>query len=345
MELAHSADLCQPVRLDDPDKSMSRVLQRDQGRYGTCYAQTAVQMYDAWRFSHGDKNKDFHTSGLMAAVMNVESSNEASRRVCINNKRNDCDVKYRTDIDGAYRSCNILNTIQSEGACSETTVLNYFDGHPEFTETYKLFNNAVFRKKMMRATGAVTLDRNFKEFLKTDACDIFAKEGLRLDRQDIQLLVESMEKGDVIDILSVFRRATCVGKNLKYSFYSKSYYRCYPDSAKDVKPLAVEIHRLLAQENAQPIGIDFCANLLDRGRRYRGDMYGRTRDENDCGMHAALIIGQRRNPRTDRCEFLIRNSWGVDAQYSSDWEKSNGNVWVDGNDLINNSVHYYSLAK
>jgi hypothetical protein len=77
-----------------------------------------------------------------------------------------------------------------------------------------------------------------------------------------------------------------------------------------------------------PIGISYCASVLKEGRKYT------SRQSNDasCGSHASLIIGRRRNSKTQRCEYAIRNSWGKATNYHPDWtvEAEKGLVWVDG---------------
>ncbi|MBY0471581.1 hypothetical protein K2X30_10480 [bacterium] len=52
------------VRLDVPGGSMEFVGVRDQKKRKTCYAETAAQMRDAWRFAHTDRNYDQPTRFL-----------------------------------------------------------------------------------------------------------------------------------------------------------------------------------------------------------------------------------------------------------------------------------------
>lgn len=47
------------------------------------------------------------------------------------------------------------------------------------------------------------------------------------------------------------------------------------------------------------------------------------------GAHASVIVGRRFNKETNKCEFLIRNSWGKScAYYGSRHQCEDGNIWV-----------------
>lgn len=84
---------------------------------------------------------------------------------------------------------------------------------------------------------------------------------------------------------------------------------------------------------AYPIGVAYCASIFDEGRAFKSKDYG----DAACRRHASLIIGRRRDPKDrNRCQFLIRNSWGRScSSYHPDWdcEASRGSVWVDADVL------------
>jgi hypothetical protein len=67
------ADECPSLRLDGPGGSMENVPVRDQGDERICYAMTAAEMADAYRFSHkppkGDTHFDHQTSGFQVAAL------------------------------------------------------------------------------------------------------------------------------------------------------------------------------------------------------------------------------------------------------------------------------------
>lgn len=51
--------------------------------------------------------------------------------------------------------------------------------------------------------------------------------------------------------------------------------------------------------------------------------------------HASSIVGRRFNPKTNTCEYLVRNSEGkACATYSKDYECNNGHIWI-GEEFFN----------
>ena len=55
--------------------------------------------------------------------------------------------------------------------------------------------------------------------------------------------------------------------------------------------------------------------------------------------HASIILGQRFNPKNNKCELLLRNSWG-DCGYahkSYECNKKNGHIWLPRDALLKNT--------
>lgn len=72
--------------------------------------------------------------------------------------------------------------------------------------------------------------------------------------------------------------------------------------------------------------IAFCSSVLS------GD--------EECGPHFAVIIGERERPH-DRCEWLVRNSWGADCRgVARSLECEAGHVWVSREDLIRTATSH-----
>ena len=73
------ADDCSDMRLDKNGGPLEKIPIMDQGGTNLCYAYSAAQMIDAYRFSHGDNNYKHLTSPLGVAITyksNDENSND-----------------------------------------------------------------------------------------------------------------------------------------------------------------------------------------------------------------------------------------------------------------------------
>jgi hypothetical protein len=87
-----------------------------------------------------------------------------------------------------------------------------------------------------------------------------------------------------------------------------------------------------------PVSIGYCSRIL---KKYSGvpRLVDQMSDQ-ECGPHASIVIGRRRNRVTGVCQFLVRTSWGrAYGQYSKKWEEEpgRGNVWVDADVLMKNT--------
>lgn len=80
-----------------------------------------------------------------------------------------------------------------------------------------------------------------------------------------------------------------------------------------------KIDQLISREKPVIIGYDVC-HFLKEG-------------EGGCG-HASLVIGRRFNQAADRCEYLVRNSWGTSCDgYATGIECEEGNFWAPAEGL------------
>jgi hypothetical protein len=65
-------------------------------------------------------------------------------------------------------------------------------------------------------------------------------------------------------------------------------------------------------------------------------------DESSPYPHASTVIGRRLNPKTNQCEYLIKNSWGNECPKKSKIECIDGNLWVE-KDVLKNSLSAVSF--
>ncbi len=100
---------------------------------------------------------------------------------------------------------------------------------------------------------------------------------------------------------------------------------------------ATALREVLLRPHAQPLSLTYCANVLKKGRYYRGLAAQGKR----CYRHddrVALVIGMRRGFSAESCQYLVRGSGPAKCDgYSRDWECDRGNVWVDARALLANT--------
>jgi hypothetical protein len=300
---------------------------RDQGDLGICYAETAAQMTDAWRFTHGDTNYARQTSAFIVAL--------------------DTDQRFSTqaELDRGNHVLAALNSLYWNGSCDERDVIEglgtkiskplmddlkqfryskwyylYYQRDPKAWETYYQSKISPWMNAL-ESTGCTT---EGQKLLST----------LPPQKELAQILWNYDPRKQLRAILGAHCNA---GRRLRPpegfdSPSSKSWDMLFPDASEAQN----KISSWLDSKNPQPIAIEYCGYLLTNGSNFRGvDSHGnRTKD---CGEHASLVIGRRKNLQNGQCQFLIRNSWGkYCGGYSKDWSCENGNVWVDANALSAN---------
>lgn len=102
------------------------------------------------------------------------------------------------------------------------------------------------------------------------------------------------------------------------------------------RTLATKIDAVLKGETPRPLSLGYCSNVLrgsDYPRRIPGlPRLSRALQAAQCSLHYSLVIGQRKNPESAKCEYLVRNSAGRDfwtKKYACLCEKTNGTGYED----------------
>ena len=112
-----------------------------------------------------------------------------------------------------------------------------------------------------------------------------------------------------------------------------------PATDVTTEKLLAGIRYALDSTNPQPAAVSYCSQVLKKGRSFKGVVDGRA--IKSCRRHVSLIIGRRQQAIDGgvvRCQYLIRNSWGLKTKkYSHDWQIDKGNIWVDADALIANA--------
>jgi hypothetical protein len=106
-----------------------------------------------------------------------------------------------------------------------------------------------------------------------------------------------------------------------------------------------KIGGLLSKKNAQPLGVSYCSNILTSN--YANELNrrkGKVFIGPGCHLHSSLIVGQRK--RKNKCQYLIRNTWGDRCRYPWPCLMRNGKahgIWIDAEKFLRNTHQIYVI--
>ena len=322
-----SAENAATLRLDRTGMSMENVARRNQLNLGDCYGHASAELVDAWRFSHGDRNYDFQTSGVFAALYSDGTDGGSIA-------------------DGAKfilknGSCSVAEINQDFGHTVPDIVIEKMsDYHDKYLQEQRLINHPPAKKESEQRSvtpvdkTAVAKPPGFEQEVKRDELAV-------LNRQysdSLNVYSKKSGDGDVINgseasaaldikdpeafLAKVLPKNCDASKRLKFPNPPKVIETDYvygKDIEEIAKTRAVEIENLLASPQAQPVGIKFCSKLLESPhingvKRWYYNEYLKAitvdLDINNCDAHAVIIYGKRISDKGTP-QFLVRNSWGT----------------------------------
>ena len=365
---------CSDIRLDQPSSdrtagSMQSVQVRDQGTYGICYGETAVELFDAYRFSRaGDSHTDAQSSALAATI--------------------DYSITTGADAYAGGSTCAVLNYLSGVGTENDATVssciINFetpslVSGLQEIYERESSQINTEKQQLLSQNLSPQELRSEFTQAKQTiyrgdipNIQGLLASQGINTQMMpDTNAILSTMDMG-LARVAWGLSAYACANSSQAIQISVPTCVDAVP--ATDESFLATWNSRL-SLPGAEPIEVSYCGAVLREGRAYGG--VTRTGSSHQCtpttttangtSNHASLIIGRRTNPETGSCQFLIRNSWGTackisqmplapgndvpkdsrpslpkatpipdpstDLRYAPEWDCDAGNIWVDADSL------------
>ncbi len=369
----HGDSDCTYFRLDEKQKdgsdgSMVNVPVRDQGPFGICYGEVASQLNDAYRFGVlNDTSFHRHTAVLSTVIGENETTG--------NDPYNGGTICAATNYikEAGYRDAfSVAKCIERDESKEVVLTLSkYYDDY--YTDIGKLGTSA---EKSAR-----------KQVLAQDVISWLIAKGVPSDEQptaDDIMYVAGLRKLRFIWGIEAFQ---CFKAG---ELFQSNLPQCKPEdlSVKAAPDRRQQIDALLIQHRGQPLGISYCDQVLTEGVNYPGaiidsqtglkctprlDASGKPMSGN--GRHASMIIGRRKNTANNKCQYLVRNSWGSSCDttpphitlppdllndpalpfsyrasvnkksiYSPDWDCDKGNIWVDA-DVLTKSIYGVSYLK
>jgi len=343
------AKSCSTIDLDKNNGAMAKVKPLDQGYTNTCYAHAGTVMLDAWLHSHGgDKSKQ--TSSVASAVFSQGSVMSAGL---------------------GNISCSAIDAIYDHGRCEKTgfddKVWNEFaDGMGESglwtsrsQRSVKLMDllGEIYVKPPRRRGGKNFVRRGYyskkRKWKKENAqranliyCNLDAIGLSTFNSMNVKDIENALNANFKSSYLKRMVGALCGEKLTELKGKQpqcKKMMRYQHAENKTPKKFKNKIHEILENpNNPQPIGVGYCAKVLQKPAGFRGFKKGilgfvslsTVLDADVCGLHESVVIG--RKEINGKCHLKIRNSWGADAVYRNWPSDNNGNVWVDEDDFTHN---------
>lgn len=330
---------CKEVRLDAPGKSMSRIPVMDQDSKWICYAYTASQMVDAWRFSHGDRNYSHITSPAATAVF------YASQRTDWNAK----------DIDYGWQA-DAIASITKNGSCDYKTIFNKF-GQTGLKEYFGELKKHFDEFQVMAYQQSIRANQRQNNSLRDIASAIRDKTSNTYSTVQTARAVQCTLRsaGSGVPVASILEISDALSQPTYLKYLEKLFTPICTANKKSIQPVPnakkiwakdyppekriQEIEKQMNDQfnkpNPQPMGINYCENVLWDKNTQGIDSYGEFNWNTCRSHHISAVIGQRPTAGGG-CEFLVRNSYGQSCNAYPDWKCENGQIWVDSKTLVKN---------
>ena len=285
------------------DGSIKRNIMRDQDSIGWCYAYTAADLISVEigkRVSAVDVANSYNNgtfsdwlglneSSMQGGYCDTAGNDAVDRGLCLESQLPSGDYHFSK---GSASFIDELKAIESLYDIYQEYVSEDFLGI--FTRTKSGDDLLRAQKKFKKD---ITCGPN-----KSDWQELF--QNLNLDTF-MKVIHSSSSSNDFIDKL--------VAKN------------CTP---RLQLPKELELHEIDDEEEIWP-KID---SQLESGKiaevSYYSDVLYDKHDRDD-GLHSSLIVARRFNPKTQSCEYMVRNSWGNGcASYDDSYDCLEGNIWI-----------------
>lgn len=330
VELFDSPAICSEIRLDGVTGPFSRLPVYNQS-LGTemasniCYAITASQLMDAYKIVHGDQSGSLSSPVSIALRTRLFESvkPDSSRKLSYD------DSDPLSFLIGGGSIAGALNYNRDKPLCDQkwldsyTTLLGNSDAGDSIDKFVLGLVDGVKILAPNRALIQMTLDR------LTQKC-----AGHVIDTKFPNVGEQSSPGGDFLEAnyelvkklqdpdLTSDQRKTLVNE------FNERF-----DPERKIQLFAQTINHELEKDGSTGIGIGY----LYRALRSNGN-------RDSIGAHASVIIGRRINPVSTKCEYLVRDSFGMDCRAKDGTQRYelpcvNGSVWVEARDLLKDTMN------
>lgn len=348
------ADSC--ASIDLRKSTLQGIPTYDQGRTSTCYAQVAAIMIDALRKKRNHPVPPL-SSPLALALEYSQNLAESNRR-----KSPHHFIENGGSISDAINSCTVRGTCrldsipQSKRNISSSQLLEIYrliaqiyekNTFRKIEQWNRQFQTTVLKKPQEQVESDYVIEKRTKILETMEAylhcnCDRTPEKILY-----IQKVIDEMKQITHAQLMKEL-----VHSKNEIEFLQKTYFKsCESQRTPVLSPLPKSsavfrtqfypVQKMTAfiedqlQKKQLPVGLTVCSDFFKKGKA--AQTHFKKFDPTQCNGHGVAIIGSR--SAHGQCQFLLRNSWGTDCSYHSDWPcDSRGDLWVDETTLQNNFI-------
>ena len=315
MSVSQEVPECSDKRLDEPGGVMEKMPVQDglMASLNICYSEVAAQLIDANRIQQGQT--DGFVTNPVYLSLNADKSLSGFGQYGVlydGSILNGLDSKKFIFGNEFGSVCDAVRGVRGKQLCSDKAMpdlstkqdfVNVWERTSSNAEKYSVFECPVGKQSPYVAAGSTI---SIIQSLAEQECD----QSTRVPMPDMTCasnLRKTPRKNEVI-LDQALKKGLPAGVEVCDNFLFKAGPKMYFDSMDD-EASKVPVHQMMPD---------------------------------NCSGHSMLVIGRRKNPKTNKCQYLLRNSWGVKAcQYyrglpSSDCDK-NGQTWVDDDTLLTNT--------
>lgn len=312
----------------------------DQADTSICYAITAADLVDSYRFSHTNKNTPHKFTSPMASAILGCSGEDCNDPIV----RGSDGYDYLPFEGGG--ACAVINQLRGKSTCSRDAFQKYFGPEVESSMQKISSQYARFQSSMDDSTA------------QTIACEL-NQQAFSLPLQGSLQAIKTALGGNIWGYFKYLTTLACGGEgNISLSVPS-----CREVLTSDPQRLLQAIHAHFDKnlDRGQPMEVSYCSDVFMKGKSFAGIIKNNGtkplvktelcegNDPNfpsDEGGHSSLLIGRRFNAKTQKCQLLIKNSWGKDMSgISKDWDTEEGKIWIDEDAFARNIISFSFLDK
>lgn len=315
------ADPCEDIRLDTADNPISLIPVYNQAKNSQdtdlCYAISASILGDAYRLTKNSKLTSI-SSPLSIALYAKQNSEYSTEKIGLGYVHQAIAAsKDQMICEHAWLMKLKIGSLQNIKDLESTSPLHCRDNRDNRDN-----NLLEIFQVLEAATGQIQTIQSLSSFLR-NLCEghdhFFAVPEAKVFSIDPNEYLIAMKR-----LIAV---QTQPNPDPAERAHLMALLKEHQDPTAKAKKFEVKLNELLDRRAPQPVAISYCMSSLN------------TKEHENCvPAHSSVIMGRRLNKETNACEYLVRNSYGVECTKKYAWPCESGSLWVPASHLLKSTT-------